>query len=214
MICKFCGKEIKPLMFGGVKGFEIAVCDCPESQEEIMQVRHELEDYRRKAYEDFTAPETGLSERGKNQTFSSFNPEGIEDIYQRVYNYDPKNGSLLLMGRTGAGKTHLACAVLNKFVSEGNTGRFINFPQFVSERQNNEELIETPLLVIDEIGIGGNEYTQTKLYELVNGRYEKLNPTVYTTNLKKQELLESIGERNYRRIKETCEVILVKGVNE
>jgi DNA replication protein DnaC len=101
-------------------------------------------------------------------------------------------GSLLLIGASGLGKTHLAIALGTKMVQLGYTVRFVMAQQLTnavltaSTRQDIlrliEPLISCDLLILDEFGYLSMEpQVGPVLYELISGRYEK-GATVITSN--------------------------------
>jgi DNA replication protein DnaC len=125
-------------------------------------------------------------------------------------------GGLILQGKPGTGKTHLACAVANTVVANGSTARFITVMQLVrlvrstwkrdSEKSEDDILkavIGYDLLIIDEIGVQyETESEKLILFDVLNGRYENVKPTILLTNLVGEELNACIGERNVDRIQE------------
>ena len=101
-------------------------------------------------------------------------------------------GSLLLIGASGLGKTHLAIALGTKMVQLGYTVRFVMAQQLANAvltaptRQDLtcliEPLIACDLLIVDELGYLSMEpQVGPVLYELISGRYEK-GATVITSN--------------------------------
>ena len=75
-----------------------------------------------------------------------------------------------------------------------------------SEKSEDEVLkaiIAYDLLIIDEIGVQyETESEKLILFDVLNGRYENVKPTILLTNLVGQELNTCIGERNVDRIQE------------
>ena len=101
-------------------------------------------------------------------------------------------GSLLLIGASGLGKTHLAVAVGTKMVQLGYSGRFLMAQQLVNAvltattrseiTRLIEPLIKCDLLILDELGYLSMEpQVGPVLYELISGRYEK-GATIITSN--------------------------------
>lgn len=125
--------------------------------------------------------------------------------------------SLILSGKVGTGKTHLACAVANHLAAEGRyipmyrtvsgllqyiKGSYDNRSGY-SELQAFSALVTPHLLVIDEVGATKpTEFELATLFNVINGRYEQQKPTVIITNLKPSELAEAIGERCVDRLRE------------
>jgi len=101
-------------------------------------------------------------------------------------------GSLLLIGASGLGKTHLAIAVGTKMVQLGHSVRFLMVQQLAnavltaSTRSEItrliEPLIKCDLLILDELGYLSMEpQVGPVLYGLISGRYEK-GATIITSN--------------------------------
>jgi DNA replication protein DnaC len=159
-----------------------------------------------------------LSQVGALQacTFDTFYPDGIgltpvkqrnlKMAFERVKAYatEPK-GWLVLKGGYGCGKTHLAAAIANYRLTEGELALFVNTPDLLdhlraaysptastSYDERFEMVRNAPLLILDDLGTQSNtEWAQEKLYQIFNHRYNARLPTVITTN----EELESIEIR-------------------
>ena len=162
-------------------------------------------------------------------TFASFVPEGYglapsqrENLRRafetaRAYAAKPE-GWLLLMGRYGCGKTHLAAAIANHRLGLGEQALFVVVPDLldhlraafnpsstVSLDRRFEEVRNAPLLVLDDLGTQSTTpWAQEKLYQLLNHRYNAKLPTVITTNL----TLEEIDARLRARILDPRRVIV------
>jgi DNA replication protein DnaC len=140
---------------------------------------------------------------------------------------------LLLMGGCGAGKTHLAVAVLVEIIHSARQGvLFCNFsgsqsgtfrPPSMRRRRGRvgdpPALLEADLPVLDELGSGETDAArQDLLYYVINSRYNTVRPTIFTTNAfddagaDGQRLVDKIGDRLRSRLYEMTEQILMKGV--
>lgn len=128
-----------------------------------------------------------------------------------------KGRSLLFTGKCGTGKTHLACAIGNlvmaqhlaqvKFGTASDLLRSIKETYRKgsqrSERQTLGDLLNADLLIIDEVGAqSGTEHELQLLFELFNGRYQGLKPTILISNLSTEELEAFLGERIMDRFRE------------
>ncbi|MED2022521.1 ATP-binding protein, partial [Bacillus thuringiensis] len=164
-----------------------------------------------------------LGERFKKSTFEAFRErEGsvtAGQIAQKYVNEFKKwNGeSLMIWGEPGNGKTHLAAAIANELSKQGFIVVFQSVPEllqrirstFNSDNKENETqimraLLECDLLILDDIGAEKTtEWVEEKLFNVIDGRYRKELPTLYTSNLRPKELQEQVGKRSYDRMVET-----------
>ncbi len=101
-------------------------------------------------------------------------------------------GSLVLIGPSGLGKTHLAVALGTRMVQLGYSVRFVTAQQFANQiltapnraaiEQVVRPLIRCDLLILDEFGyLPVAPAVGPVLYELVSGRYTQ-GATVITSN--------------------------------
>jgi len=121
-------------------------------------------------------------------------------------------GTLILISPTfGNGKSHLAVACL----AERKEGRFITQNQFIADLRAEygakgrprivARLQETPLLVIDELGLttGGRDELPA-IHEVLTKRYGQRLPTIITGNFAKtDEMREVLGGRMFDRLRES-----------
>lgn len=123
---------------------------------------------------------------------------------------------LLLLGKPGTGKTHLAAAIACQIARcTGHTAVYRTIGgilQYIkgsygdsdySEADAFASLVEPSLLIIDEIGATKpSEFELAVLFQIINGRYEEQKPTVIVSNLEADELAPAIGERCIDRLRE------------
>jgi DNA replication protein DnaC len=153
-------------------------------------------------------------------TFETFNPQGhvgMGDgqigslkyaLNQATHFAHELKGWLLLRGRFGVGKTHLAAAIANFAVSVGVPTLFLTVPDLLdwmrfaydsteaSFEQRFEEIRNMPLLVLDDLGTqNATPWAKEKLFQIFNDRYVNRLPTVITTNQELNEIDGPIGSR-------------------
>ncbi|GAB4578591.1 MAG: hypothetical protein Fur0022_13270 [Anaerolineales bacterium] len=153
-------------------------------------------------------------------TFESFKPRGNIGLgpYQansleRAYNSARQfaahhKGWLLLQGKYGCGKTHLAAAIANEAVTLGVPTLFLTVPDLLdtlrfayndpefSFEERFEEIRHIPLLILDDFGTqNATNWAQEKLFQIVNFRYINRLPLVITSNLSLEEIEPRIRSR-------------------
>jgi DNA replication protein DnaC len=133
-----------------------------------------------------------------------------------------KGRSLLFTGKCGTGKTHLACAIGNLIMAQylasvkfGTASELLRSIKetyrkgsLKSEQQTLGDLLGADLLIIDEVGAqSGTAHELQLLFELFNGRYQDLKPTILISNLNPDELETFLGERIMDRFRECAAVL-------
>jgi DNA replication protein DnaC len=143
-----------------------------------------------------------------------------QDYLRNFRRSDSQQGGrgLLLLGREGTGKTHIAVSILRGVIEKGYSGLYWNVPELFLELRriiNGEgefteadifdEARAADLLVLDDLGAEKtSEYVLDRLYVLINGRYDNDLATVITTNRTIEELRQQLGPRIASRICEMC----------
>lgn len=128
--------------------------------------------------------------------------------------FDPSTSqSLLLIGGTGLGKTHI-CAAIARVVAYGGytvlyTGAQAMFNDFSNERFRNgyamseltEKYFSAELLIIDDLGAEAiNQFSVSCLYDLINTRLVKGMPVIINTNFDAASLREKYADRITSRL--------------
>jgi DNA replication protein DnaC len=169
----------------------------------------------------------------KNMTFAGFDhrrlnlpsdqQQNLEQAYRLALDFAKKpEGWLVFMGVTGAGKTHLASAIVNYRYQAGLPAMFVVVPEFLDHLRSTfspdskttyDQLFErvktTPLLVLDDFGEqSATPWAQEKLYQVINYRYNAQLPTVITMSRSLEELESRISSRLADRKMSTAFAIL------
>lgn len=139
-----------------------------------------------------------------------------------------RNG-LLMIGSYGTGKTHLSTAIANQLISTGvpviamtmidllaRIKQSYDSTDAVSEAEIMKIYEDIPLLIIDDIGSEQpTEWGITRIYAIINARYEAYMPTIVTTNYGTEELIKRMtpggdshnAEKTIDRLKEMSEYL-------
>ncbi len=159
----------------------------------------------------------------KYLTFDTFKPRGriglgpfqadsIEKAFNQSHHFSgSQQGWLLLQGRYGCGKTHLAAAIANRAAELGVPALFITVPDLLDQlryaysdpemtfEQRFETIRRSPLLILDDFGTqNATEWAEEKLFQIVNYRYTNRLPMVITSNL----VLDDIEPRIRSRLRD------------
>jgi chromosomal replication initiation ATPase DnaA len=137
---------------------------------------------------------------------------------------DPeRHPSLLLVGVTGTGKTWNAVAALRAIGDHhADHGRGLNWaavthPDLADQMRPKtdgshehalDRYLDADLLILDDLGAGmAREWTTDWLQRLVDHRWVRRAPTIYTTNLGDQ-LRQAVGDRVHSRIGDAAHIQL------
>lgn len=227
--CKTHGEFTNRLTNYGTLGKRWSGCGkCAEAERQagIEQAKREHEEMMRGQKTRSLLREARVPEKFRHKTFGGFeevssgakkNKAAIIDYLETVCGDCHEGKSLIMVGKLGNGKTHLACCLLMETIKRtGKSGKYATFSEIVrrvksswrKDSQESEEdlydsLARPHLLVIDEVGMQNfTDFEQTVAYEVINARYLKEKPTVIITNLAASELSGTIGERSVDRLRE------------
>ena len=164
----------------------------------------------------------------KNTSHYDIMHKNLEFLQEYAQSFNPKTStSILMMGGTGLGKTHLSSAVAREVIEKGNdvfyTGAIDLFSQFEIQRfksYNNEpnELIERyfecDLLIIDDLGTEMiNQFSVSTLYNLLNDRLCRKKPTIVSTNLSQDDINKKYTDRITSRMFGEYKIIFFAGTD-
>lgn len=171
---------------------------------------------------------SGIGTLIERQSFENFELsfyKSDEEVFRRMeYNLemakkfaegfgkDSKN--LLLIGKTGTGKTHLSTAIAKTVIEKGYEVLYDSAQNIVSAFEQDrfksgygpyepkgDKYLECDLLILDDLGTEFvNQFTVSCLYNLLNTRINKGLSTVISTNLSPEELSSKYEDRIYSRI--------------
>lgn len=125
-----------------------------------------------------------------------------------------KSGSMIFIGPTGLGKTHLSTAIALEVIKSGayviyesvinimrdfETERFGSYS--VRSAAETERYNECDLLIIDDLGCEvSNSFTNSCLYGLINERLTSHKATIISTNFTQDEIRKRYADRITSRI--------------
>ena len=171
---------------------------------------------------------SGIGRLIETQSFDNFRLdvyEGDEAAYKRmkaiyakakkyVADFPNSSNTLLLLGKTGTGKTHISTAIAGALISRGIEILYDSSQNIVSAFENDrfrsgyghrdpegEKYMECDLLIIDDLGTEFiNQFTISCLYNLINTRQNRGLHTIISTNLDSIELRNKYEGRIHSRI--------------
>lgn len=178
---------------------------------------------REQSFENFS-----LDYYSKNPMFADRMKRNVDFLREYAANFNPKTSqSILMIGGTGLGKTHLSSAVARVAIEKGAdvfyTGAIDLFSRFETDRfksYSNEpdELIERyfecDLLIIDDLGTEViNQFSVSTLYNLLNDRLSRKKPTIISTNLTNEDIKKKYTDRITSRLLGECHLLLFVGTD-
>ena len=203
-ICKGAGYLRADVAYGHPNFGKPIACECKEI-ERIARRRRQLQEV------------SNLGEL-QDKSFENFNPNTSRSVYNAYhiaieYAEDPY-GWLVLIGKVGCGKTHLAAAIANRLLARGSLVLFSTVSDLLDHLRATfmptsievydqlfQKMREAALLVLDDLGAQqSSPWANEKLFQLLNYRYNSRIPTIITTN---NTGLQGVEERIRSRMIDT-----------
>ncbi len=127
-----------------------------------------------------------------------------------------ENQGLILWGNVGTGKSFAAACIANYLLDRGVPVIMTSLVKLLELIQGGEEketdilarLNSAKLVIFDDLGAERNtDYALEKIYNIVDSRYRRQKPMIFTTNLTVAEMQEETDirySRIYDRVFEVC----------
>lgn len=193
-----------------------------EAEDKLKQQKEEADrdiENKRKRRES-TRVSAGISKRNIYKTFDDYicTNEGqtkAKSDCMRYFKEFPSDKSMIMVGGVGTGKTLLASAGLDSVVDNYNC-EIIKVIDVVRElkgtwakdsKSTEEGLIKyysnIDLLILDEVGSQfGSDTEKLFIFDIIDGRYQNMKPTILISNLDIDGVKDAIGERCVDRLRE------------
>lgn len=191
--------------------------------------------FRQRTFETFQLTE----ENKKAATLCQKYADNFREKLPR-YNPNPGRNGLFITGPKGTGKTHLVAAIANKLMNQGIPVvcmTMIDLLERIKSTYTNtrqrfgggydaadvlDAYTDVSLLIIDDLGKEqATEWAISKIYAIINARYEALMPTIITTNYSEADLIrrltpketndDTTADATIDRLREMCAAIVTTG---
>lgn len=240
--CTECGQS-KLFVGNDWRGNKIArkcVCECYEKE----QARLKQEEERRNKVMRIEKLKNRslIDERYKDKQFSELDLTNgsFRSAYTRCKKYCEvssevyeKGLGIYLWGNSGTGKTLLTSCMANALMEKEYTVLFTNFFEMLKAIRNTfnnnttetderiiNDIADVDFLFIDDLGTeslsknSGDNFTQDKIFEIINKRYNKKKPTIFSSNYPIKDLVSTRNfmDKTVDRINEMSSAVLeIKG---
>lgn len=150
----------------------------------------------------------------------------LQKAMEYAEGFDENSPSLLFLGKTGLGKTHLSLAVGNRVAQRGFSVEYTSAQAMIDrfervrfdrgcspeDREFARSVIACDLLILDDLGSEFiTTFSQSVLYYVLNERLMAQHPVLISTNLEPSQLSTSYAERIASRILCGCTAYHFRG---
>lgn len=222
--CEYCGSELTPIgldyLYANISpdNIEYERCTCKKAQEYWKEKdKQDYEIAKRKHFRKVINKiykQNYIGKKFQNMNFENFNSNSENELAIAIAkDYVNKNiksectNGLIITGKSGLGKTHLAASIANKLIENDKIvlmGRLTMLLDMIKEtfRDNTKsenELIElysnVDMIIIDDLGTEKiSQWALEKLYTIIENRNENRLPIIITTRFDKQGLIERFSQ--------------------
>jgi DNA replication protein DnaC len=204
-------------------------CAAEKAEAEREAVELEKQERERARLEEMLG-RAAIPVRFVGRTFDSYRADtpaqvaaltAARDYAENFERHSRSGESLLMLGKAGTGKSHLASAILQA-IMPAHCGLYTTAADVIEMvretwRRDSEKsqarvlhlLSTVPLLVIDEVGVQyGTESEQNTLFQIIDRRYRDRRPVILMANLQPAELQQLLGDRVYDRLRESAKTLM------
>lgn len=199
------------------------ICSC--LKQEIIKQRQNMltslspapvtnfEQFSLEYYPD-TTDEHGINPRRQMQQILNYCKKYAEG-------FNRNRRSILMLGTSGLGKTHLSCAIAGECVKKGYVVMYASSQSMFEQLENNRydtqnvlnDILGCDLFILDDLG---TEYMTAHglsvLYNIINTRMLNGTPCIFSTNLTSQKALTAkYGEKIVSRLLGSCDTLYFVG---
>lgn len=180
---------------------------------------------------------SGLGALLEKQTFDNFSLDyydggdketmraNLEICKGYAKSFNANASSLLMIGGTGLGKTHLSTAIAREVIEKGFDVQYVTAQGLISDfnlerfhksfsdnQSKTDRYFECELLIIDDFGTEENtQFSAATFYNLINTRTSRSLPTIINTNIRQNAIVERYTERVASRLFGEYTVLLFPG---
>lgn len=160
-------------------------------------------------------PDVKDSLLGVNQREHMVNTLNFCRAYAEDFSLSSKG--IIMIGKTGLGKTHLSLAIANRVLEKGYDVYYDSiqtimyrlekehFGRLSPDESIKDDVLNCDLLIIDDLGVEfTTQFTISELHNIINTRMLRSLPTIISTNLELSELEEKYTQRIASRIMGSC----------
>ena len=222
--CEYCSRELMPIgldyLYANFSPDNVEYERCTRKKAQEYWKEKDKKDYeiaKRKHFREVINKinkQNYIGMKFQNLNFENFNINSENELAIAIAkDYINKNitsgdtNGLIIMGESGAGKTHLASSIANKLIENDKIvlmGRLTTLLDMIKETfkdntKSENELIElysnVDLIIIDDLGTEKiSNWALEKLYTIIENRNENRLPIIITTRFNKQGLIERFSQ--------------------
>ena len=220
--CQNCGGKRRTINPYDPNEWEHMMCDCQRAEF----------DKRQAEFKDRTSPnllkESRLPQRYHSVKFgvkTIAQSKAYSDVVTDCTDYCTKGAQgkgVYLWGISGVGKTHIMACMINELTARGQRCLFVTMSELadIDNSWLKEKAKTVKYLFIDDLGAeriakdsNRDTWMQSVTFEVINARYGRQLPTIFSSNYSMTDLAENKGlnERTISRMKEMCKIYHLQG---